>query len=93
MEVLIKSRAITLVIFILTLFAAIIFSYKELQILYLATAFICHIFFFLMFITESFGRISKQRHIAWRFTAKVILLLTGLTIINITFYFIIAIFS
>ncbi len=93
MEVLIKSRVIILVLFLVTLLTAIICSYKELQIAYLASAFICHIFFFLFFITESFGRISKQRYIAWRVTARVILLLTGLTIINITFYSVIAIFS
>jgi hypothetical protein len=93
MQILIKNRIIILAIFFLTLSAAIICSYLKLQIAYMVSSFICHIFFFLFFFTESFGEISKQRHIAWRITARIVLLLTGLIIINVTYFSMIAIFS
>jgi hypothetical protein len=93
MEVLIKNRIIVLAIFFILLSIAIVSSYKELQVAYLVSAYICHIFFFLFFLTESFGKISQKRHIAWRIIARIILVLTGLIIINITFYSFIAIFS
>lgn len=93
MEILIRNRKIILIITILALLVVIICSYKEFKIAYMLSGFIFHILLFLFLITESFGRISKQRHIVWRIIARVVLLLTGFTIMNITFYSIIAIFS
>jgi hypothetical protein len=93
MEILIRSRIIILIAFVLALLVVIICSYKELKIAYMLSGFIFHILLFFFLITESFGRISRQRHMALRVIARVVLLLTGFTIMNITFYSIIAIFS
>jgi hypothetical protein len=91
MEILISNRMPILSMFFITILIAIACSYNNLQIGYLASAYISHIFFFLFFLTEAFGAMSKKRHVAWRVAARIILFITALAIINTTLYFIIAI--
>lgn len=90
MEVLIRNRVIILALFFVILLISIIGSYKKLQIVYLTSAFICHILFFLLLLTESFGRVSETRNFALRATAILLLLLTGLTLLNIAYFSIIS---
>ena len=93
MEFLIKYRVPILSTFSITIAAVITCSYYDSKIGYIASAYIAHVFFFLFFLTESFGAVSKKRHVAWRVVARIILLVTALAIINATLYLMIATFS
>jgi len=93
MKLIIQYRLIILALFCLTLAAAIYFSKIDLRMEYLVTSFLNHIFLFLFLLSESFGEISIKRHMALRLIARILLFLTGLTMINIVYLSMIVLLS
>jgi hypothetical protein len=86
MEALIRARPILLAVFLCALALTAIGSSLEINFLYLASGVAAHIALLLFILTESFGTLSKQRHIIVKVMARLFLVILTLTVGNMLFY-------
>lgn len=89
MEALIRARPILLAAFLCVLILTAIGSILEIYFLYLVSGVVAHIVLLLFILTESFGPISKRRHIFLKVLARLILTILTMAVGNMLFYIIV----
>lgn len=89
MEPLIRSRPILLAVLLCALVLTAIGSILAIYPLYLASGIIVHIALLLFILTESFGSLSKRRHISLKMSARLILVILIMNVSNMLFYIVI----
>ena len=93
MEVLIRVRPILVAVFLCALALTTIGSGLEINFLYLASGIAAHIALLLFILTESFGTLSKRRHIVVKVIARLLLVISVLAVGNILFYVVVGFLS
>jgi|TARA_R110002167_G_scaffold93338_1_gene250249 hypothetical protein len=93
MEALIRARPILLAVFLCALALTAIGSSLEINFLYLSSGVAAHIALLLFILTESFGTLSKQRHIIVKVMAQLFLVILILAVGNMLFYIVVGFLS
>lgn len=93
METLIRTRPILFAVFLCALVLTAIGSSLELNFLYLASGVASHIALLLFILTESFGTLSKRRHIIVKILARLLLVILTLAVGNMLFYIVVGFLS
>jgi len=93
MEALIRAQPVLLALFLCALALTAIGSGLEINFLYLASGVAAHFALLLFILTESFGALSKRKHIVVRLMARLFLVILTLAVGNMLFYAVVGVVS